>query len=180
LAKARRIFCLVLNYNRYGGIERHLACQSPMKKPLCFVLVRGVSGVVMSSWGLGLSRYRHACTGHTQLKLIFEGGANALPCFWQRRFYDFAGAGPTLTLNASSEARSLPEKRVQSEKRRLRSFITRRAAFALEATQTSGNAAGGNLVYFNSGSRRVRDRGTLITIQCPSGLRSESQFPRCP
>jgi hypothetical protein len=44
-----------------------------------------------------------------QLTLNFAIGDDSLPRFWQRRFYDFTGAGSTFTLNASSEAWSPPE-----------------------------------------------------------------------
>jgi putative transposase len=39
-----------------------------------------------------------------QLNLIFTSGDDSLPRFWQRRFYDFTGAGSTW---------SLPEKRLE-------------------------------------------------------------------
>jgi REP element-mobilizing transposase RayT len=51
-----------------------------------------------------LRRKKRRPTG--QLHLIFARGDDSLPRFWQRRFYDFTGAGSTW---------SPPEKRVESE-----------------------------------------------------------------
>jgi REP element-mobilizing transposase RayT len=70
--------------------------------------VKGTPSTVIQVLKQRVSRRlrREKRTPIAQLKLNFEDGADLLPRFWQRRFYDFAGAGSTW---------SLPEKRVESQ-----------------------------------------------------------------
>ena len=120
---ARNVFVRILGEvrDRYGSSlvgyvvmpeHIHLLIGEPFKgtpSPVIQVLKQRVSR--------RLRRKRRAPAG--QLNLIFANGEDSLPRFWQRRFYDFTGAGSTRRRHSAafgaSATWSPPEKRMEPE-----------------------------------------------------------------